>query len=64
MKFVICIFIICLFGCKDPFESEMTCRDGILYIKDSGVWVEARLYKNNKCFNASEFKPTEKDEAK
>ena len=37
---------LCLVGC-----TELKCKDGDVYIKNNGAWVEALYYEKNKCLD-------------
>ena len=39
-----------LLGCDGSnFHTEYKCKDGIIYIKSSGAWIQAMIYEKNKC---------------
>ncbi len=47
MKIISILFLI-LSGCYLD-GGKLKCVDGVLYLKDNGAWVQAKLYENNKC---------------
>lgn len=47
MKIIFVLFLF-LLGC-DPFKEKLKCQDGVIYIRADGAWVQALMYKDNKC---------------
>lgn len=46
------ILVLCLFmiGCDgNDFRTEYKCVDGVIYVKSNGAWIQALIYKDNKC---------------
>lgn len=36
-------------GCSEFETTKYKCHDGVLYLKNSGAWIEAKIYSQNKC---------------
>lgn len=52
MKYLLLLLLL-LSSCSSPFEIELFCVDGVLYLKaDNGTLIQAKLYENNKCLSA------------
>lgn len=51
----ICVAILFLVtaGCDGTFITRLKCKEGVIYIRNGGIWIEARYYKENKCFSES-----------
>jgi len=53
MKFVLALFLLSMAGCtcEDfmPHEPRLKCVGGVTYVMENGAWVEALLYKGNRC---------------
>ncbi len=47
MKYLILVLL--LTSCKDPMDTTFKCQDGILYVQSDGAWIQAIMYKDNKC---------------
>lgn len=51
----ILLLVLLLAGCTDldPFSRDLKCVDGVVYVKSGGAWIQAMLYKDNKCLPES-----------
>ncbi len=50
MKPTILLLILLIGGCtRLGLSTEFKCKDGVLYMRDNGAWIQAKLYEQNKC---------------
>jgi hypothetical protein len=50
MKYLIVCLVLCSVGCSDfSIGTKYKCVDGVVYIRHTGAWIQAKVYQDNKC---------------
>ena len=49
IRLLIGLALIFAVGCSVSLETKYKCINGKVYVDNGGVWIEALMYKDNKC---------------